>query len=294
MTGQIITIAEGKLFALAHPYALDGRASSHPLNVRGFTTMNCFLLVEDDRALLISTGFSVHQDALLAQLEALVGDRPLSLVIPRVEFASMCNARPIADRFPVEVVYLRVPDSPSLHLNFRPEFSAGESDGDGLRRAELVAIKAAIPAPVDRVGRRPLEFLLPQLRLLPATWGYDAETRTLFTGDLFCWVWRESPEGPWELADGDDDPTTPERVETSLLRNRYWWLAGADTAPLRRALEELFDTYDIDVIAPDHGCILRGGAVDRHYQLLQDFLAAAPAQPSVGIAAAHWPTVGAR
>src|SRR5262245_3912194 len=88
----------GNVFGLVNTYELDGRPSSHPIEARGYTTMNCYLVLEGDRAVLINTGYSVHDEALQAQLEALMGDRPLDLVLPRVEFPSFCNARSIADR----------------------------------------------------------------------------------------------------------------------------------------------------------------------------------------------------
>jgi hypothetical protein len=283
---------DGKLFALMCPYELDGRVSSHPVSVRGWTTMNCYLLVEDDRALLYNTGFSVHQDALLGQLDELISDRPLSLAIPRVEFASMCNARPIADRFNVDVVHQRIRKHPSTFLNFRPELTCDELDG--LRDVELSILTTGTPLSVDRAGRRKLELLMPELRLLPCNWGYDPETRTLFTGDLFSWIWQDTPAGPWLLEDERDDPTTPERLHEFLVRNRYWWLAGADTAPLRRALAELFERYEIAVIAPDHGPVLRGDAVTRHRDLLDELLDSVASERSVGVDAGRWSMASGR
>src|SRR5262249_39489131 len=134
---------------------------------------------------------------------------------------------------------------------------------DGLRDVELVMIATGASVGIGGAGRR-LEIVLPELRLLPCSWGYDEETRTLLTGDIFSWVWWDRPDGPWVLDDGVEDPTTPERLEAFLLHGRYWWLAGADTAPLRRGLADLFERYRIDAIGPDHGCILRGAAVARH------------------------------
>ena len=34
-TGGIAALAEGKLYALQHPFALDGRVSSYPMSARG-------------------------------------------------------------------------------------------------------------------------------------------------------------------------------------------------------------------------------------------------------------------
>lgn len=287
MAGHVIDVdGSGRHFALLHPYALTGRETSHPLDVRGWTTSNLNLLVEDDHALLFSTGFSVHQGALLAQLDELVGDRPLALVVPRAEFAAMCNARPIADRFHVDMAYLRIPSPPVVFLNFRPEFPQG--DADGLKDVPYELIERGHRLAVDLAGTRVLEVLSPELRLLPNSWAYDAATRTLISSDIFTWIVRDTPDGPWLVDSGDPDQTTPEIVEHALAQNRYWWLPGADMDDIRASMAELFDSCDIETIAPEHGPLLRGDAIQRHYQLLDDYLAKAATLPAIGVAAAGW------
>jgi hypothetical protein len=281
---EVVPIVEGKLYALVNGYALDGRAGSHPISARGYTTMNCYLLLEQTRALLVSTGYSVHQQSLLAQLEEFVGERKLSLALPRIEFMAMCNGLPIANRFDVDVSYQRLPVPPTEFLNFRPGFTTNERDALG--KLKLGTIKTTTPAPVDDAGTRRLEFLVPELRLLPSNWAYDDGTGTLFTGDAFSWVWHDTPEGPW-LSDGED-PTTPERIEYFLLENRYWWLAGAQTDRIRAWLKSMFRDYEINAIAPDHGAVLVGDAVTRHAEMLDEVLERLGSVASIGLEAGTW------
>src|SRR2546430_16752879 len=53
----IAALADGKLYALQHPYALDGRVSSYPASARGYSVANSYLLTQSDAAMLIDTGF---------------------------------------------------------------------------------------------------------------------------------------------------------------------------------------------------------------------------------------------
>lgn len=283
-SGQVLSISPGRLVALIHPYELDGRVSSHPLDERGFSTMNCYLFLEDDHAVLYSTGYSVHEQALMTQLGTVIGDRTLTLVIPRVEFPSMCNARVLADNYTVDAVYQRLPPHAGEVMNFRPGASR---DGGRLRQARSGPIPGQLG--VGSGSRRPLVLFKPGLRILNEAWAYDPETRTLLTTDQFSWVSKATAAGPWVVTE-DTGGTTADDVEHFLLRNRYWWLAGADTEPLRRDLAEIFDRYDIDAIGPDHGCVILGGAVARHYQMLDDVLAAAATRTPVGIQAGRWPS----
>ncbi len=279
-----------RLWALSNPFELDGRVTTHPLDVRGFAPMQCYLLKEGDRALLIGSGWTVHQDALLEQLTAALGDARLSLLPMRLEFPSLCNARPIADRFPIDAVYERVPLAhPDEWLNFRPEFPITPSS---LRRATPISTSTGDLLPIDADGRRTLRMIEAPLRLVPTHWGYDEETRTLFTVDMFSWVYRPTSAGPW-VADADDD-TTADTVHHHLARNRYWWLPGANTDSIRRALADVFERYEVETIAPEWGCVLRGAdAVRRHYDLLDGVLRDACDEAPTGIDPANWRFAGA-
>ena len=66
----IAALAEGKLYALQHPYALDGRVSSYPASARGFSVANSYLLTQSDAAMLIDTGFGKDEPVIRAQIES--------------------------------------------------------------------------------------------------------------------------------------------------------------------------------------------------------------------------------
>jgi hypothetical protein len=289
--GQIWELAD-KLTVLSNPYELDGRVSSYPRDARGYAPMQCYLLREEDRALLIGTGLSSQQQQILDQLGTLVEGARLSLIPSGFDFTRLCNARPIADRFGVEFVYQPpIFDTPPNWLNFRPEFPTDETDG--LRAAKAQSITTG--EPFTFAGARKLEVLVPPLRLLPNQWLYDEATRTLFTVDVFTWVWRTHDAGPWVVTEDDEDSTTLETAQHVIYDNRYWWLPGADTTRIRTALADIFERYEIENIAPEHGCVLKGSSVvSRHYQLLDELIANAPNQPAHGVDVGQWSFGGVR
>ena len=58
-----------------------------------------------------------------------------------------------------------------------------------------------------------------------------------------------------------------------MLNTRYWWLEGAPTDSIRRGIDNVFDKYDVETIAPGYGCILRGRkVVARHVRMLDEIL----------------------
>src|SRR5215468_10295347 len=107
MGGIMATLAEGKLYALQHPYPLDGRVSSYPASARGFLVANSYLLTQSDAAMLIDTGFGKDERAIRGEIEQLIAPRlPLSLFPLRLnEFMSINNVEAFAGHFNVEQCY---------------------------------------------------------------------------------------------------------------------------------------------------------------------------------------------
>src|ERR1700730_10853732 len=105
--GGIAAIAEGKLYALQNPFALDGRVSSYPASARGYSVANSYLLTQSDAAMLIDTGFGKDEAVIRAQIGALIAPGlPLSLFPLRLnEFMSINNVETFAGYFNVETCY---------------------------------------------------------------------------------------------------------------------------------------------------------------------------------------------
>src|SRR5262245_63798654 len=105
--GGIAALAEGKLYALHHSCALDGRVSSYPGSARGYSVANSYLLTQSDAALLIDTGFGKDEPLIRAQIEALISPGlPLSMFPLRLnEFMSINNVEVFAGHFNVEQCY---------------------------------------------------------------------------------------------------------------------------------------------------------------------------------------------
>src|SRR5262245_21512777 len=97
----ITALTNGKLYALQHPYALDGRVSSYPASVRGFSVANSYLLTQSDAAILIDTGFGKDEPVIRAQIESLITlGLPLSMFPLRLnEFMSINNVERFAGHF---------------------------------------------------------------------------------------------------------------------------------------------------------------------------------------------------
>jgi flavorubredoxin len=265
----IAALAEGKLYALQHPYALDGRVSSYPASARGFSVANSYLLTQSDAAMLIDTGFGKDERAIRGQIESLIAPRlPLSLFPLRLnEFMSINNVEDFAGHFNVEQCYTSNVDA-ALWFDF-----GSKADGRNiLESMKVVAVTRSDTIQLGKEGRL-IDVMQAPIRLIATRWLYDRATRTLFSSDMFTHVWRGSRKGPWIVTEADDDSTSLRDIQSFLLNTRYWWLEGAPTDAIRRGIDDVFDKYDVETIAPGYGCILRGRkVVARHVRMLDEIL----------------------
>src|SRR5689334_10178644 len=127
-TGGIAAMAAGQLYALQHPFALDGRVSSYPTSARGTSVVNSYLLKQPDTAMLIDTGFGKDEPAIRAEIEQLIAPgSPLSMFPLRLnEFMSINNVESFAAHFNVETCYTSNPDA-ALWFDF-----GAREDGRGI------------------------------------------------------------------------------------------------------------------------------------------------------------------
>ena len=268
LTGATTVLAQGKLYALQHPFALDGRVSSYPASARGFSVANSYVLTQSDAAMLIDTGFGKDEPAIRAQIERLIAPGlPLSLFPLRLnEFMSINNVETFAAHFNVEQCYTSNIDA-ALWFDFGAK-------ADGRSILDSMPVTAVTRSDTIELGKqgRAIDVVQAPIRLIATRWLYDRATRTLFSSDMFTHVWRTDANGPW-IVNEADDTTSARALRSFLLNTRYWWLEGAPTASIRRGILDVFDKCDVETIAPGYGCILHGRkVVARHVAMLDEIL----------------------
>ena len=259
-----------RVYALQNTFELNGRISAYPASARGYSVANCYLLKEGDRALLLDTGYAVHEQDILDQLGALIEfDTELSLFPLRInEFMSVSNAIAIAKRFNVVECFSNVPDIEDW-IEFETLL--------GQERNPILTTTIIGRGDHSRQSMgtgRILDILNAPIRLISTRWIYDKASKTLFSSDMFSHIWSDREDGPWLLDDNElDDVTDFPFVRSFLLNTRYWWIEGANMTPIRKAVSRVYDRFDIDIIAPGYGSILCGrGHVDRQFEVLDDVL----------------------
>lgn len=265
----ITELAPGKVFALHNTYELNGRVSAYPLSARGYSTSNCYLLKEDDGAILLDSGYAVHSEAIIRQLATLIDrDMPLSVFPLRLnELMSVGNIMDVARNFNVVECYSNVPEIESWI-----EFETVDRDAPDHPHIATTLLERGDFAQVSIGKNHVIDVLNAPIRLISTRWIYEPESKTLFSSDMFSHVWHAYEEGPWVL-DGLDNVTDEDFVRSFLLNTRYWWIEGATIDSARRNVHKVFENYDIETLAPGYGTILRGREqVERQFTVLDNVL----------------------
>lgn len=261
MIDQIVEIVPGRLYRLGDNVEVDGRISWVSLGANGFEPINSYLLLEDHAALLVDTGVACHEERIVQQLRRLLPrDAALSVFLTRLESDCLGNLGAISTNVPVSRVYAGGVSNPFDYF-------------EDINSAEMMRHSYAMELERKRPGEeillsdsRTLKVLRPPLRLLSTSWLYDEATHTLFTSDSF---------GHSQVEYATDKPLldSAEREDFDAARahlfTKFDWLLASKTDEIRRRLSATFEDRTIDVIAPTHGCVLKGRTlVRRHYEMV--------------------------
>jgi flavorubredoxin len=264
MQEPAVEIVTDRLYALGGLVPLDGRISWFAPSATGYAPNWAYLLLDRNEALLIDSGLPAHRDAIVAQLGSLLSpESSLSILHTRIaEYDSVGNTAAICDAFPVERLLAHFPAG--LLMDY-------ESSSGTVPSAEEVVPSAGDPVMVSGNGGRAVMLLGAPLRLLLTFWAYDGETKTLFTSDSFGHVPLRDRSDPPVVTEADD-ATEPSDVRSHLYA-KFDWLLAAERTALADELAAIFESHDIDAIAPMHGRVLKGRqVVERHHDLVQQAL----------------------
>jgi hypothetical protein len=254
-------LVEGKVYVLGGNVEHDGRISWVPATAEGLAPLNAHVLVEGARGLVIDTSPAAG-DAIVQQRESLELEEIEILLTRPVEFDSMGNAELIVDNLNVTKVYTEANFEPTDWTRFRADEPRPDTTFEDviIQKDQELAF-----AP----GRQ-LTLVNAKLKLLACAWVFDHATETLFTSDSF--IHALAPDPGTRVITAENDTVTQADV-TRHLRTKFEWLIGANTAPLRHFVDEVFDRFDVVNVAPNLGCDLRGrDVVQRHREMVDEGL----------------------
>lgn len=259
------SIGDG-LFRLGGAIALEDRVSWAPHLPGRFQPMNCYLTLEGEHGYLIDTSVPALRETVVSQLLDLVppGTR-LTVTMTRSEYECSGN---------IGAVHTSVPIDEILAGGLRNPFDAYDEVSRSVSKPTKRQRLASVTTAINPLGSSKRLSLIPsRFRILTTYWLYDSVTKTLFTSDGFGHTSIPAPDAPPAITSVADDDTTMESLRAHVLA-KFSWLPMAQTAELSNWLVKLFEDFDVENIAPTHGCMLIGKpVVTRHLEMVLELLA---------------------
>lgn len=202
----------------------------------GYTSV--FLVDGGGQTLLIDTGRPKDWPVIEAQLDAVLGARPLDFILPtHAEYVHTGNLPSLLDKYPSSVA---VGDLLGFHLYF-PGYEA---------RFRQVA-----PGDTVAVGDTSLAIVAPILHDLPQTvWVYDPARRVLFASDGLAHEHHKPDECGLTSEELQELPA-PENF--ALYNDRaFYWARYAQARVYFDRLRRFLAEHPTALIAPAHGTVI--------------------------------------
>ena len=214
-----------------------------------------YVMLNEGNPILIDCGSQLHRTEIMSELDVLLdGMTPKYIFLTHSELPHSGNLRKIVERWPdiqviVSIVLLKyIEIAPIMPLE------------------QIVAIH---PGTKRVFAGRELHFVNALLKDQPGSqWIYDPKTGTMFTGDGFGYY---MPSGSDEAFSDEAGSTFDPALFHDYHYDAFRFLRWTVPAKLNAAMDELFDLYDVDVLAPTHGNAFRG-QIPTHVEQLKTTL----------------------
>ena len=210
--------------------------------------VSLYLLRAGEDAILVDSGSFYHREAIADAIDdATGGEGPDAIVLSHSDYPHAANVSPLGgDTQEVELVA-----------------SSGSPDQQGLPDDR----KCEIGESMDVLGRR-FSFIDPPLAdRSHTTWIYDHGDGVLFTADGFG---NYHEPGQCRYLSGDFADVTPAERIYEYHRDNLVWLRYVAPEKVERTLDDIFERFDVNAVAPIHGNPIEGDDLPVYRERLSD------------------------
>lgn len=225
------------------------RFSQEP--VRRHQYCNAYLVLGEDRTLMVETGHAAHWSFIQRQLDQALDGRPVDYIFPTHQEIPHCgNLGRLMARYPKAQVVGNVQDYHLFHPELAPSRLMPRSPGDT----------------VD-LGGTSFSFIEPVWHDLRTTlWGYNSRSRVLFAVDGLEHSHEHEPRVCGQTS--AERGTTP---DPRLIHVLFPWAAHTYMQPYCDRFDGLRGLLEPEVVAPSHGTPIVGNT-DEVIAVLLDVL----------------------
>jgi len=245
-----------------------------PQDLDGYEPLNCYVLTDAHNLVFADMGAPIMLPAVQAAVDMLAGERKVWLSFSRNEADCIGNLGYL----------LGTCQGPTLLFGGAGGILEWINDPhvdmlevrDFLGRIPIVESRNDSSREIGEIRLRWMDARLKQM--LMTQWAYESGTGCLFTSEAFGFRHLATADSPVVIDRARDLP--PVATVAREIAQRANWMREAQYPDYLRKFEQFFRDNDVRMLAPVHGCVIRGrDAVAAHVMLLRDAMRAASALP---------------
>jgi hypothetical protein len=249
------------------------RLSWLPQDLDAFEPLNAYLLTDKDNCVFFEMGMPIMQPAIESAID-MIGDRKVYVNFSRNEADCIGNMGYILGTCKNPTLLYGTAGGILEWIN-DPHVSMLEVR-DFLGR---IPIESAKNGESKRIGELDLTWFDAGSKMMLMTqWAYEKTSRCLFTSESFGWRHAPTADAPPIVESAKGLPSV-DTVAREMVE-RMNWMREAEYPGYVERFESIFKQYDVQMIAPVHGCVIKGReAVDAHVKLAVKAMRAASKLP---------------
>lgn len=250
------------------------RLSWLPHDIRGYEPVNSYVLVDADNVVFFEMGLPIARPAMEQAVARLVGNRRVWVDFTRNEADCIGNMGYVLGTCKNPTLLYGTAGGVLEWIN-DPHVSELEVR-DFLGR---IPIEYARNGESKKIGAIDLTWMDAGTKMMLMTqWAYEKSTGCLFTSESFGWRHSPTLETPVVIESARGLPTVDTVAREMAARMN--WMREADYQPVIDRFISIFKQYDVQMIAPVHGRVIKGReAVAAHVELAVAALRAASKLP---------------
>jgi len=237
------------------------RLSWLPEDINAFEPLNAYLLTDGENCIFVDTGSAIMLPAIKSALDIIDG-RQVRVYFTRNEADTIGNLGYILGTCENPIMLFGSAGGILEWVN-DPAVSILEVR-NFLGRIAVENARNGVKRDIGSFAFSYMEAVTKQMGM--TQWAYEASTKTLFTACSFGWRHLATADAPTVIQSASNLPSVD--VVAREIVAKCNWMREAVFPERIEAFEKVFRDHDIEILAPVHGCVIRGReAVTAHVNL---------------------------
>lgn len=228
----------------------------------GYEAVSGYLLTDANNAVFFEMGLPIARPAIEKAVSTLVGNRKVYVDFSRNESDCIGNMGYILGTCKDPTLLYGTAGGILEWIN-----DPHVSELQVVNFLGRIPIESAKNGETKKIGELEMSFMDAGSKMMLMTqWMYEKSTGCLFTSESFGWRHMTSPDAP-VIVDSARGLPSVDTVARELAA-RMNWMRESSYQPIIDRFASLFKQYDVQMIAPVHGCVIKGReAVAAHVEL---------------------------